>query len=302
MVTTSVVAIITGGSVAVWLESKFHAQTSNLLSAIFAVGGSEEFAKLLAVVATLAVAAKLWPARRAELFEASPKSFLYLGAISGVVFGCAEGVEYIVNSQQVTFNGHDNGVGLTQMIFLRLISDPINHAMWAAITGFFVGLAVQRARRANRMTLSGMLEQSWLIGIGLAMTATLHGLHDFFSNTGLVDVIIDVTSVLLMLGYALAGDVVEKALADAPIRIRGTTARTSQPAQPVPAPQWAPPPAGYYAPPQYGPPAQPPAQPVPVYASSVQPVSSAQWAPTVQVPTSPTTAGIGADGYGASRP
>jgi RsiW-degrading membrane proteinase PrsW (M82 family) len=211
----ALISLVVGGPIAVWLETKLHAQTSNFFSALFAVGGSEELAKTVPVLAAIVLFAKFLPARAHEIVDLQPKAFLYLGAVSGAVFGCAEAVEYIVQSQEVNFVHRDDAFGLTWTLFYRLVTDPINHAMWAGITAFFVGMAVQRARRNNRMTLGGLAEQAWLIGIGLAIAATLHGLHDF-ANNDLVDVIIDVASVLLMLAYALAGDIVEQAVVAAP--------------------------------------------------------------------------------------
>ena len=64
------------------------------------------------------------------------------------MFGCSEAVEYIVSSQNGVLSRQGNMYALTEVVFLRLITDPINHALWAGVAGFFVGLAVQRARRS----------------------------------------------------------------------------------------------------------------------------------------------------------
>ncbi|HZZ96541.1 MAG TPA: hypothetical protein VFE19_05990, partial [Jatrophihabitantaceae bacterium] len=57
-------------------------------------------------------------------------------------------------------------------------------------------------------------EQSWLIGIGLGIAATLHGINDF-ANNAVIQGLVAIVSALLLLGYALAGDVVEQGVADA---------------------------------------------------------------------------------------
>ena len=296
----AVIALITQGPVAIWLETTLHAQTDNLFSAIVAIGGSEELAKIIPLVAALALVAKLYPARQGEILDLSPRAFLYLGCVSGVVFGCSEAVVYIVNTQNSIIAGQGSVLGLTEVVFLRLITDPINHALWAGITGFFVGLAVLRARRLNKLTVSGLVEQSWLIAIGLAVAATLHGLHDFAGNSAL-QALIDTASALLLLGYAVAGDIVERAIATAPAPQWGSRiaeaarrAAADRPQQPPPgAPYLYPQPYSQtpqYAPvPQYPPaPAGPPASwqpPVPAWAPA--PPASAAPAPAWTGPTRP---------------
>jgi RsiW-degrading membrane proteinase PrsW (M82 family) len=210
----ALVALVTGGPIAIWLETTFNAHTTNLFSSIFAIGGSEELAKIIPVLAAIAIIAKAAPSRARQMFDLSPTGFLYLGVVAGVVFGCAEAVSYIESQQYASITGQDSIMNLTMVVFLRLITDPLNHALWAGVTGFFIGLAVQRARRLNRLTVSGIAEHSWLIGIGLAIAATLHGVNDFAGNAA-IQGLVDIVSALLLLGYALAGDVVEQGVADA---------------------------------------------------------------------------------------
>ncbi len=207
-------ALVTGGPIAMWLETTFNAKTTNLFSSIFVIGGSEELAKIVPVLGAVAIIAKVAPSRRRQVFDLSPKGFLYLGTVSGVVFGCAEAVSYIENQQFASITGQDSIMNLTMVVFLRLITDPLNHALWAGVTGFFIGLAVQRARRLDKLTVAGIVEQSWLIGIGLAIAAALHGINDFAGNAA-IQGLVDIVSALLLLGYALAGDVVEQGVADA---------------------------------------------------------------------------------------
>jgi RsiW-degrading membrane proteinase PrsW (M82 family) len=251
------VGLLIGGPIAIWLEDKLHARTGNLVSAVFAVGGSEELAKMLAVLAVLIVAMSVWHARQHEVLGLSPKAFLYLGVVSGVAFGCAEAVSYIVSEQYKSIAGQDSILSLTEVVFGRLITDPINHALWAGVSCFFLGLAVQRARQRNRLNVSGLLEQSWLIGLGLAIAAVLHGLHDFSGNP-VAQACIDTASAFLLLGYALAGDVVERAVAAAPgpqwasrsgqrasaPAYTGASAPGYTPPAYYPPPAWLPPPAG----------------------------------------------------------
>jgi RsiW-degrading membrane proteinase PrsW (M82 family) len=255
-VTVGGVALVTGLSIAIWLETQLNPKTTNLFESVFGIGGSEEFAKLVPVAAALVIAAST-PARLQQWFALNPRSYLYLGCLSGVVFGCAEGVEYIVNMQSADVNGQSSVFAMTATVFLRLITDPINHALWAGITGYFLGLAVVRARAANRCGLSGLLPQSWLIGIGLLIASTLHGVNDFAAAHPLVQALVDVLSAVMLLGYAVAGDVVEQAIAAAPAPrwgrrfVQACQPRPRQPPAPqhwAPQPQWTAP-AQWTAPP-----------------------------------------------------
>ena len=207
------------------------------------MGGSEEFAKLVPVLAGLLIASSA-SARLHAWFDLDPRGYLFLGCLSGVVFGCAEGVEYIVGMQSADVNGQSSVFDMTSTVFLRLITDPIDHALWAGITGYFLGLAVVRARAAGRRTIGGVVQQSWLIGLGLLLSATLHGINDFAAAHALVQAVVAVLSAALLLGYATAGDVVEQAIASAPAPQWGARlARRlgqQQPVATVPA-QWLPP-------------------------------------------------------------
>ena len=231
----ALIALVTGGPIAIWLETRLPSNTGNLLQSIIGVGGSEELAKIVPLLAALALVPRLIPARAAEMFDLRPKAWLFLGVVSGVVFGCAEGVEYIVDSQNLVAHGQGSALSVSSMIFIRLISDPLNHMLWAGVTGYFIGLAVQRARLTGRPTLGGVvLGQGWLIAVGLVIAAALHGVNDFVTSNFLAQSLVDMVSALLLLGYALAGDVVEQAVTAAAPRHWGT--RVAQMSRPVPAP------------------------------------------------------------------
>jgi RsiW-degrading membrane proteinase PrsW (M82 family) len=50
----------------------------------------------------------------------------------------------------------------------RFLTDPISHACWSGLTGYFIGLAVTRRHKWYAV--------AW---IGLAAAAVLHGLNDW---------------------------------------------------------------------------------------------------------------------------
>jgi RsiW-degrading membrane proteinase PrsW (M82 family) len=199
LATVAVIGIVTQAPIAIFLETRLHAGTGSLLD-IFTIGLPEELAKAVPIVAV----ALIW---RAKWQEQAPRDYLFLGAVSGLVFGAAEAVHYFIDVLG-SLSGNANGIllqGLTIQYIWRFLTDPIDHATWAGITGYFIGLAVTGHTRKYGIGL---------IGIGIA--AVLHGLNDWNPiNSHPAWVVITLISVLLFLGYARAGALLPPAFAAA---------------------------------------------------------------------------------------
>jgi len=199
LATIAVIGIVTQAPIAIFLETRLHAGTGSLLD-IFTIGLPEELAKAIPIVAV----ALIW---RAKWQEQAPRDYLFLGAVSGLVFGAAEAVHYFIDVLG-SLSGNANGIllqGLTIQYIWRFLTDPIDHATWAGITGYFIGLAVTGHTRKYGIGL---------IGIGIA--AVLHGLNDWNPiNSHPAWVLITLISVLLFLGYARAGALLPPAFAAA---------------------------------------------------------------------------------------
>ena len=185
----AVVGIATQAPTAIFLETKLHAGTSSLLD-VFTIGLPEELAKAIPIV----VVAWIW---RRYWHTQTPRDYLFLGAVSGLVFGAAEVVHYFTDVLG-SLSGNVNGLvlqDLTIQYIWRFLTDPIDHACWAGITGYFIGLAIVGHDREYRIGL---------VGIGIA--AVLHGLNDWNPiNSHPAWVLVTLVSVLLFLGYARAG-------------------------------------------------------------------------------------------------
>jgi protease prsW family protein len=127
----------------------------------------------------------------------TPRDYLFLGAVSGLVFGAAEVVHYFTDVLG-SISGHATGRDLqsiTIQYVWRFLTDPIDHACWAGITGYFIGLAITGPYRKYSIGL---------VGIGIA--SVLHGLNDWNPiNSHPAWVLVTLISVLLFLGYARAG-------------------------------------------------------------------------------------------------
>jgi hypothetical protein len=110
LVQVAVLALVVESPLAIGLERLLDAGTDNVLLSIVTVGVPEEFAKMVPVVAFL-----LWQSRSDRRLPA--RDALFLGAVSGLVFGAVEAVEYVVD-----LPGTGTGAALT--VVWRLLTDP----------------------------------------------------------------------------------------------------------------------------------------------------------------------------------
>lgn len=278
----AVVGVVTQAPTAIFLETKLHAGTSSLLD-IFTIGLPEELAKAIPIV----VVAWIW---RQYWHTQTPRDYLFLGAVSGLVFGAAEAVHYFTDVLG-SISGHATGLNLqtlTIQYIWRFLTDPIDHACWAGITGYFIGLAITSHHR-----------KYWIGLIGIGIAAVLHGLNDWNPiNSHLAWVLITLISVLLFLGYARAGAWLPEQAMAAPDGMvvpdgmgvpAGQAHAAAPPAPPrPPATQdewWQHVPAA--SPP---PPPRPAAAPPPAVATPHAATSSNRTAPHAAAPYNPATA------------
>ncbi|RZT89138.1 RsiW-degrading membrane proteinase PrsW (M82 family) [Pseudonocardia sediminis] len=177
-------ALVVEFPLATWLETVLNADPDNLLLGIVTVGVPEEVAKLVPV-AILAFA------RRRLFSTLSPRDFLFLGAVSGLVFGAVEAVHYAVNVMDVSTTPE------ALVLVWRLVTGPIAHACWAGVAAYFLGLATRYRDAGPWLALTGT---------GVGVTAVLHGLNNWVAGDVFpVWVLITVVSTLLFLAYARVG-------------------------------------------------------------------------------------------------
>ena len=214
LIAIALIALVTEVPLALALEEGLHSSNASLGRSIITIGLPEELAKALPVV----VIALIYR-RRHHLM---PRDYLFLGAVSGLVFGASEVVRYFtINAVQefyLTVNGAipsiehliKTGNSAPNSVFdvligpvlyfiiefvWRFLTDPITHACWSGLTGYFIGLAVTTRYR--------WYEVGW---IGLAMAAVLHGLNDWGRvNSHPVWILVELASGVLFLGYARVG-------------------------------------------------------------------------------------------------
>ena len=216
LVLVTAIALATQVPLAVTLEVDLHAETAGLGPSIYSVGLPEELAKAIPVV-VVALVYRLFRQR-----SLTPVDYLFLGAVSGLVFGASEVVHYFtVNGvaefyqtvqaalpaiQQLILTGHSAPdslfavlIGPVRFFILdfvwRFVTDPISHACWSGLTGYFIGLAASGRHKWYAV--------GW---IGLVLAAILHGLNDWSRVNGhWLWIVVTLVSGVLFLGYAKVG-------------------------------------------------------------------------------------------------
>lgn len=187
-----------------WETNLAPADTShNLLAWITGVGLAEEITKALPV---LVLAIVLLKARKTKL---DVRMWMFLATLSGLFFGVYESsTVYVPHALQAVSAGVVFGV---PSLLERVFVDGLQHALWAGVAGFFIGLGTNYRRRRYLL---------WLLG--LAIPAVLHGLNDWslsgvFGTSLWPWILIQAFSVFLFLGYASSAHAIEEEVRHTPI-------------------------------------------------------------------------------------
>lgn len=179
----AVFTVIAGVSIAVGLEKHLADGQMNLAKYIFGVGIPEELAKALPVY--------LFVYRGSRRFDL--RSYLFIGAVSGLAFGAAEAVSYSQLYADIAPLAGAGSTTITTAVW-RLVTDSVFHACMAGITGFFIGLAAHYRHSAAALML-----------FGLSFTAVLHGLYDNYAS-GWTGALLATAIVFAFVGYVHTGE------------------------------------------------------------------------------------------------
>jgi RsiW-degrading membrane proteinase PrsW (M82 family) len=123
-----------------------------------------------------------------------PKTAMLYGMLSGLGFGIFEGIEYQL--------GVNRGQGVDQAYFLnvlRLTSLPFFHAIWAGISGYFIGFSMLHGSKRWPLRI-----------IAIVFPATLHAFYNSFSS--FVSFLIAACSVVLLMSYLSVGQLIHSSL------------------------------------------------------------------------------------------
>ncbi len=222
--------VVIGVTIIIWVTIWLNLVTINIndhlvngvrrgnFLASLAVGYNEEISKALPVLLAALVLLRF---RHVKL---GVRMWMFLGTIAGLTFGIIEEIFYtemaiaqVANANQVS----QADTGVLDFAF-RVFVDGFEHAVWAGVSAFFIGIAVNYPRRR------------WpLILFGVSIAALLHGLNDWSLSefdSYWPGIIVQAVSLLLFLGYTMSATSIEREVRRTPL-FRGDSMMMEIPSQ-----------------------------------------------------------------------
>ncbi|HKR71403.1 MAG TPA: PrsW family glutamic-type intramembrane protease [Streptosporangiaceae bacterium] len=174
----------------------------NLLPWIYGVGFAEEVTKALPILVAALLLRWFWK------ITLDVRVWMFLGTISGLAFGVRESVYY--TASYLVQGNHKAGLAVPLILTFaqRVFVDGFQHAVWAGIGAFFIGMGVNYRRRRIPLIL-----------FGITLPALLHGLNDW--STQLAShwlwIVMEAISLLLFIGYTMSAASIERQVRDNPL-------------------------------------------------------------------------------------
>ena len=178
------------------------AANHNLLPWIYGVGFAEEVTKALPILVAALLLRWVWK------ITLDVRVWMFLGTIAGLAFGVRESVFY--TASYLTQGNHKAGLAVPLILTFaqRVFVDGFQHAVWAGISAFFIGMGVNYRRRRIPLIL-----------FGITLPALLHGLNDW--STQLAShwlwIVMEAISLLLFIGYTMSAASIERQVRDNPL-------------------------------------------------------------------------------------
>ena len=172
------------------------------------VGFNEEITKALPIL----VAALLLLRLRGVKLDV--RMWMFLGTVAGLTFGVREASEYttlaIERIAGAAVHHSANAAVLGALSFAyRVFVDGFQHAIWAGVAAFFIGIAVNYPRRRVQ-----------LIVFGVTIAAVLHELKDWYLSNFSSPwpwIVLQALSLLLFLGYTMSAGSIERNVRRTPL-------------------------------------------------------------------------------------
>jgi RsiW-degrading membrane proteinase PrsW (M82 family) len=169
----------------------------NFLAAL-GVGYNEEISKALPVLLAALILLRF---RHTKL---NVRMWMFLGTIAGLTFGIIEEMFYTEMAIAQVANANQVSVADTGVLdfAFRVFVDGFEHAVWAAVSAFFIGIGVNYPRRRWQ-----------LIIFGVSIAAVLHALNDWSLstfNSYWPGIAVQAISLLLFLGYTMSATSIER--------------------------------------------------------------------------------------------
>jgi len=172
------------------------------------VGFNEEITKALPIL----VAALLLLRLRGVKLDV--RMWMFFGTVAGLTFGVREASEYttlaIERIAAAAVHHSANAAVLGALSFAyRVFVDGFQHAIWAGVAAFFIGIAVNYPRRRVQ-----------LIVFGVTIAAVLHALNDWYLSNFSSPwpwIVLQALSLLLFLGYTMSAGSIERNVRRTPL-------------------------------------------------------------------------------------
>jgi RsiW-degrading membrane proteinase PrsW (M82 family) len=172
------------------------------------VGFNEEITKALPI---LVAALLLLKVRSVKL---DVRMWMFLGTIAGLTFGVREASQYSSAALQhivgaaLAHSTNEAVVGALSFAY-RVFVDGFQHAIWAGLSAFFIGIAVNYPRRRVP-----------LIIFGISIAAVLHAVNDWYLSNFTSPwpwILLQAFSVFLFLGYTMSAGAIQRNVRRTPL-------------------------------------------------------------------------------------
>jgi RsiW-degrading membrane proteinase PrsW (M82 family) len=208
--------LLIGLGIVIWVMIWMSVITINVNSALnpkslggaLLVGFNEEITKALPILVAALALLKL---RSVKL---DVRMWMFLGTIAGLTFGVREASQYTtiaiehIAAAAVHHSANAAVIGALSFAY-RVFVDGFQHAIWAGVAAFFIGIAVNYPRRRVPLIL-----------FGVTIAAVLHALNDWYLSNFTSPwpwIMLQAFSLLLFLGYTMSAASIERRVRRTPL-------------------------------------------------------------------------------------
>jgi RsiW-degrading membrane proteinase PrsW (M82 family) len=208
--------LLIGIGIVIWVMIWMNIVTINVnaslnpksLGGALLLGLNEEITKALPIlVAALALL-------RLRSVKLDVRMWMFLGTVAGLTFGVREASQYttvaIEHIAAAAMHHSANAAVLGALSFAyRVFVDGFQHAIWAGVAAFFIGIAVNYPRRRVPLIL-----------FGVTVAAVLHALNDWYLSNFASPwpwILLQALSLLLFLGYTMSAASIERNVRRTPL-------------------------------------------------------------------------------------
>ena len=208
--------VLIGLGIVIWVMLWLSVVTINVNSALnpkslvgaLLIGFNEEITKALPILAAALALLKL---RSVKL---DVRMWMFLGTIAGLTFGVREASQYTtlaiehIAAAALSHSANAAVIGALSFAY-RVFVDGFQHAIWAGVAAFFIGIAVNYPRRRVPLIL-----------FGVTIAAVLHALNDWYLSNFSSPwpwILLQAFSLLLFLGYTMSAASIERKVRRTPL-------------------------------------------------------------------------------------